>query len=352
MNNNSKRYMKTNNFIKVFLVLAVAGVFTACSGGAPKTEESAASVEVERVRVKALDVYEEDVDQLGTFTASVEANITNNISPKVSTRIKEVLVEVGDKVKEGDVVAKMDAINLVQARMQMTNDSIEFARMDELYKVGGISKSQWDARNLAYNISKTNFANLMENTVLVSPIDGVVTARNYDNGDVFSMGQPLYVVEEITPVKLMVNVSEGLYTKVKEGMSVDVLLSVYPNEIFKGKVRLVYPSLDATTRTFPVEVIIDNKDEKVRPGMFARVTFNYGTESNVVVPDVAIVKQAGSGDKYIYTIENGKAVMNKVTLGRRVEKEYEVLSGIESGAKVIIEGQSHLSNGAEVVIVK
>lgn len=111
---------------------------------------------------------------------------------------------------------------------------------------------------------------------MLSPISGIVTARNYDSGDMYSGGNPIYTVEEIRPVKLMVNVSESLFTKVKKGHEVDIRLDVYGDEVFKGKVNLVYPTIDPATRTFPVEIKIANSDERVRPGMFARVTMSFG----------------------------------------------------------------------------
>lgn len=164
--------------------------------------------------------------------------------------------------------------------------------MDELYKVGGASKSEWDASKMQLDVQRTAYKNLLENTSLVSPINGVVTARNYDNGDMYSGGNPVLVVEQITPVKLMINVSESYFTQVKKGAPVDVKLDVYGDEIFKGTINLIYPTIDAATRTFPIEIKLDNRDQRVRPGMFARATLNFGTADNVVVPDLAIVKQA------------------------------------------------------------
>lgn len=340
--------MRHCKLFKLLLILLVAGVFPAC-----KNSQNAGTEVAEKTKVNVKQVLEREVQQLGTFTATVTAQATNNISPKMALRIDDVLVEVGDHVRKGQALARMDASSLVQAKLQMKNDSLEFGRSDELYKVGGTSKSDWDARKLAYNVSKTNYDNLHENTILLSPIEGVVTARNYDDGDMFSLGgQPIYVVEQIRPVKLKVNVSEGLFTKIKKGMSVDVQLDVYGDEVFKGRVNLVYPSLDPATRTFPVEIIIDNKDERVRPGMFARVTFFYGVENHVVVPDVAVVKQTGSGDRYVYTVVDGRIEFKKVELGRRMDTEYEILGGLNSGDMVVTGGQNRLNNGMEVEVVQ
>jgi RND family efflux transporter MFP subunit len=219
-----------------------------------------------------------------------------------------------------------------------------------LYKIGGISKSEWDATKMALDVRETAYKNLLENTTLISPINGVITARNYDSGDMYSGGNPVLVVEQITPVKLLINVSETYFTKVKKGAPVDVTFDVYGDEKFEGKVSIIYPTIDATTRTFQVEIKLTNSDQRVRPGMFARATMNFGTEENVVVPDLAIVKQSGSGDRYVYVYKDGKVSYNKVELGRRMGSEYELKSGVPNNSKVVVAGQSKLVNGAEVEV--
>ena len=120
--------------------------------------------------------------------------------------------------------------------------------------------------------------------------------------------------------------SETLVKKVKIGEPVSVTLDLYGDEVVNGKVSFVYTSIDAATRTFPVEIKRDNKDLRIRPGMFARATINFGVEDNVVVPDLAIVKQAGSGDRYVYVYKDGTVSYNKVELGRRMGVDYELKS--------------------------
>src|SRR5690606_30441802 len=109
-----------------------------------------------------------------------------------------------------------------QIRSQLNNMEVTFSRIDELYKVGGVSKAEWDAQKTSLEVMSNQYKNLMENTQLLSPIDGVVTARNYDSGDLYGMGMPLLIVEQISPVKLMIHVSESFFTKVRRGMDVDV----------------------------------------------------------------------------------------------------------------------------------
>lgn len=340
--------MKTREMLKVVPLVTFA-LLMSCSG--EKKDATTDTVE-EKVKVKVEQVSAQDVDQIAEFTATVEANIKNNIAPQSPVRIAKLFSEVGDHVKEGQVLVKMDETNLQQAKIQLDNQEIEFNRIDELYKVGGASKSAWDAQKTQLDVSRASYKNLQENTQLLSPVSGIVTARNYDSGDMYSGGEPIYTVEQIRPVKLMINVSESYFTHVKKGNEVDIRLDVYGDEVFKGKVSLIYPTIDPTTRTFPVEIKIMNADERVRPGMFARATMNFGTRNHVVAPDQAIVKQSGSGDRYIYVYKNGKVSYQKVELGRRMGNKYEIVSGVENGDQVVTTGQNRLTNGMEVEIDK
>lgn len=339
--------MKRFGKIQLMTLIAVT-LFTSCGSGEKKNDAVANKEEIAKVKLAL--VKTEPVDQTEDFTATVEADVKNNIAPSSPVRIDKIFVEVGDHVRKGQTLVQMDAAGLIQSETQLNNLKIEFNRIDELYKVGGASKSEWDAKKTSMDVAQTAYNNLSENTKLVSPINGVITARNYDNGDMYSGSNPVLTVEQIVPVKLMINVSEGYFSQVKKGMPATIKLDVYGDEEFIGKVNLIYPTIDSSTRTFPVEVVLQNKDERVRPGMFARVTLSFGVLDHVVVPDQAIVKQVGSGERFVYVYKDGKVSYNKVELGRRMGSEYELKSGVESGAQVVIAGQSRLTNGAEVQV--
>ena len=136
-------------------------------------------------------------------------------------------------------------------------------------------------------------------------------------------------------------------------MEVDIVADAFPGETFKGKVNLVYPTIDARSHTFPVEITVDNKDEKLRPGMFTRVTVNYGTNYRVVIPDNAVLKQVGADEKYVYVLnENNTVSYTPVVLGVRMGDKYEVISGLDDGAQIVTSGQTRLKNNIKVDIVK
>ena len=324
---------------------------TAGCGNVTTKKAETATVTVADPTVSVAQVFVREVPQEAVYTSTVQAFVKNNIAPQTAGRITKINVEVGDFVKEGQVLAEIDKAQLLQAQLQLQNQEVELQRLKTLYEEGGLSQSDYDAIQLQYNVLKTQVDNLIENTTLRSPINGVITARNYDVGDMYAMSAPLFTVEQIVPVKLLIGVSETDYSKVKKGDSVTVTADAIPDKTFYGKVNRIYPTVDPATRTFTVEVKIDNAYKTLRPGMFARATVNFGSNNNVVIPDVAVVKQQGSGERFVYVLnEDNTVTYTKVVLGRRMGAEYEVLEGLQDGDKVVVGGQIRLKDGVKVIV--
>ena len=336
--------MKLN---RLFLLMTAGALLCSCGS---KTQEEAPKPMAAPV-VSVVTAQAEDVEINNTYTSNIEPYATNNIVSQTAGRIVSINAEVGSQVRKGQVLAKMDDVNLTKTRLQIVNDSTELARLTELYNIGAVSQADYDLAKLSLNLTKKTYYNLAENTYLRSPINGVVTARNYDKGDMYSMAQPIFVVEQIVPVKMLINVSESLFTQVHKGMEFDIDVEAYPGETFKGKVNLIYPTVSATTHTFPVEVVCQNNDQRLRPGMFARVTATFGVNHHVVVPDQAVVKQQGSGEHFIYVLQPDNTVKyTLVEVGKRLGNRYEIISGINEGVQIVTEGQVRLKDGIAVQV--
>ena len=340
--------------IKQLLPIAATFVAVACgnpgekqqnAGGAPMPATVTPAVEV-------TTAVSRDVAQESTYSSSVEAYATNNIMPQTGARIRKINVEVGDYVVKGQVLAEMDRFQLEQLELQIQNDDIEYARLKGLYAEGGVSQSDFEAAELGYKVRKTNYQNLLENTILRSPINGYVTARNFDAGDMFAMSAPLFTVQQVVPVKLLVGISESEYTKVKKGDTVSLTVDALPDRTFTGKVTRLYPTINAATHTFNAEVVVSNADRALRPGMFARVTVNFGVNHRIVLPDQCIVKQEGTGQKFVYLLKEDDTVSYvPVTLGRHMGAEYEVIDGVQEGETVVRKGQAALKDGVKVQVL-
>ena len=335
--------------VNILLIAAAAIMMISCGEQTTNTQQ----VVMENPKVTVSTVNAEYVSQLQVYPTTIEADIVNNIAPQSAARISKIYVEIGDKVEAGKTLALMDEVNLEKARLQLINDSIEFGRIEQLHQIGATSQSDYDAMTLKYDVSKKTYKNLLENTVLKSPISGIVTARNYDEGDMYAMTQPLFVIQKINPVKMLINISESKYSQIKQGMEVDITTDAYGDQVFKGVIDLIYPTINSMTHTFPVEVKFANKDLTLRPGMFARVTVNYGDNFRVVIPDRAVMKQVGSGEQYVYVLNaDGTVTYTVIELGRRMGNRYEVISGLDDNATVVLTGQTKLKNGITVDVVK
>lgn len=334
------------------IIALVATALISSCGNSEKTEQpTAVAVKAELPKVKIATVKTEAVPQLEEYTTTVEAEVKNNIIPNSPLRIEKILVEVGQYVTKGQKLVQLDASNLDQIKLQYENQLLDFNRIEALYKVGGTSQSEYLNAKTQLEVTKKTLDSRLENTVLLSPIDGYISARNYDNGDMYG-SKPILVVEQVSPVKMKINVSESRFAETNKKLDVTLTFGTYGNEEFKGSIDIIYPTINASTHTFPVEIKLANKDRKVRPGMFGKAVVNFGTKEHVVVPDAAVVKQAGSGDYYVYTYENGKVKNNKVLLGRRMGNRYELISGIANGSEVVVAGQTSLADGVEVEVIK
>lgn len=335
----------TISTLSLVFVTGLTALSSCSSKSQAKTEEAQ---EVKRVNVVSprIDV----VDIVDSYTANVEAFVKNNIAPQTPNRIGRMLVEVGQRVQKGQVVATLDDSSLKQQELRLQNIHADFQRVEELYKVGGISKSQYEAQKMNYEVTASAYNNLKDNTLLKSPISGIITQRNYDSGDMYSPTMPLLVVEQIAPLKIIINASEKYFTRVKKGMEVDVTLDVFPGEVFKGQVALLYPTIDPNTRTFKIEIHLKNADNRVRPGMYASVKMHINTEEVMLLADVAVLTLPGTNQKYVYVLEDGKAVHRVIKTGDMVGQDIVIIEGLSSSDKVITTGLASMKNGETVQV--
>ena len=337
--------MKSKMATLLVLLAAVS-----CGSNEGKTEQAAPVAVTPNVEVAVAQARA--VPQESTYASTVEAYVVNNIMPQQGGRIRKINVEVGDYVSKGQILAEMDRLQLDQLALQIQNDDAEYARIKSLYEEGGLSRSDFEAAELGYKVRKSNYQNVEENTILRSPVTGYVTARNFDVGDMFAMSAPLFTVQQVVPVKLLVGISESEYTKVKKGDTVTLTVDAIPGRTFRGKIDRLYPVIDAATHTFKAEVVVDNQNKVLRPGMYARVTVNFGSRSSVVVPDQALVKQEGTGTRFIFVLqEDGTVKYLPVKTGRHMGTEYEILEGLQDGWKVVVKGQAALRDGVKVNVL-
>ena len=331
------------------MFIIAAATMVAC--GSNEKTSSTTTTEESAISVKVCTAEIMDVDNTEVYTSEILPYRENDITPAAQgLHIDQIKVDVGDRVKAGQVIVTLDPTNLSQMELNLATVEDTYNRMVPVHKAGGISDQQLIELENTLNLQREMVDNMRKNSVIKSPISGVVTARNFENGDLFA-SMPILHIMQIDKLKVMANVSEQYYPVVKVGQKVDINVDIFPGETFEGKVSRINPALDAQTRTFGVEITIPNANERLRPGMYARATFNMGKSSGVMVDDVAVQKQAGSSERFVYVIKDGVAEFRFVRDGRRVGNKVNILEGLEPGEQVATTSFIRLTNGKKVEII-
>lgn len=337
--------MKKVNLLTYIPLIAIV-VLASCKG-----KEAPVAVEEKAIQVKVQPAVIEEVDQVEEYKGTVEAFKQNNIGPSMPLRIDKIHVEVGDRVSAGELIATMDNTQYSQTLLQLEAQELDLMRIENLLKAGAVSQQDYDNIKAQVDITRKALNHLKQNMQLTSPMSGIVAERNYDDGDMYG-AKPIATIMQMQPVKISINIPETYYPQVKKGMPVNIKLDTYGERIFSGSIYLIHPTIDNLTHSFTIEVTIPNNDLAVRPGMFARVELNFGKKSQVLIPDLAVQKQEGSNERYVFTIDNNTASRRVVQLGRRVGNKIEILSGVNAGEQVVVAGQSRLLDKSEVTIVE
>ena len=345
--------MVKNLILSTIALAMLAG----CSGNKDKASQKDVD---EAIPVKVQKLERTDIAKTLDYAANLEADKQVFYAPAATGRIEKIYVEVGDRIKKGQLLVEMDKTNLIQAEVQLKNLETEYNRAVQLNKTGSISKQAYDAAVTQYEVAKSNVAFLKENTRMEAPFDGIVTGKYFEDKELYTGGSfggatktSVIAIEKINAVKAYVNLSEQYYLTVKPGTKVQLKSNIYPDRVFEGTVSIVYPSIDPASRTFTVEVKIPNSDEALRPGMYGTINFFIGNTETVVAPAIAVLKLQGSNDRYVFLNKDGKAKRVAVKLGRRFEDQVELISNdIHEGDELVVVGQGRLVDGSPISITK
>ena len=353
-------------------LLLVAG----CSNTDNKQGESA-----EQIPVEVMTVTRGSVKKSFAYDGDIEAEYEIGVFSRVPDRIEKFFVDVGDYVQKGAPIARVRATTieqavrqaeagLVAAKAQEANARLEYERSGRLHEEKALSQQQLDAVKTQFEAvtSQREQAEAMLETAksqltdaqISAPISGIIAGRNYDAGDMASPGQPVVTIVQMRRVKVKFDIAETDLGKVKLADAATVRVKSYTNRTFAGKVSRVSPVLDRLTRMAEVEVLIDNKDMALKPGMFARVEVTTGLMKNViVVPRHAIIEstsmqEGGKGGVtkvyFAYVVRENKAEQRKLDVVYANHEFLAVGSGLSEGDLVVTLGQNSLRDGAPVIM--
>jgi RND family efflux transporter MFP subunit len=351
----------TMKYITLGLVLAalVFG-FYSCNKAKSDGQNSATASIATSYSVSVVKATKQDItdsfSQVGTIVAYNDVAVIS----ETSGRVVKVSAEVGDYKPAGSVLVEVDS-ELREAAYKTANVSYEKAKKDleryeALYKEGSISDSQIEQARWSYQSAEAQYIvarRQLSDTKITTPISGIVTARNVNVGNMV-MGAPqatvIANVVDISRLKVKLNVAEKDVIRLKVGEKVEVTTDVFPSEVFTGSIFSISSKGDEG-HTYPVEVVLKNSKLELKAGMFGRVMFTPKSAGNlIVVPRESIVGSVK--DAALYVVNNNVAKLRSVVTGKEAGTNIEILSGLQDGELVVVNGQNNLSDNAPVIIRK
>ena len=331
---------------KIVLLMAAAVCLIGCG-----KKDAQATQEAERVEVVSTMVLENhEIERVLNISTNLQGYLTQNVAPSLTGKIEHIFVEVGDRVKEGDMLVRMDQNQYLTSKIQLANLEVEMSRLEALLATGSVSQQTYDQTKVGYDQLKQNLSFLEKNTYVTAPFEGVISAKTYEDGELYG-GQPIVVLTQVKKLKALIAVPETYYPLIKEGMKLTVKSDIYPEETFAATIEVVYPTIDAASHTFQCKVVIPNASEKLRPGMYVTTTLGLGKENTIVVPYQSVEKLIGSNERFVFINENGYAKRVSVKLGQRFDENIEIIAPeIQPGVEYIHKGQSKLVDGVKIEV--
>ena len=363
-----------------WIILTALVVFTLIFGfirgkGNGLSQEKVIPVETDVVKTAS-------IEQSIELTAWVRANMVADVTSKVTGRLKSlqlvkgegqiIYVEEGLKVKKGDQLAIIDH-NIYQAQVDAAKAAVEAAqvglndaerekkRIIALYEGGSATEQSKDKAVTTAELAATQLnsaranleladINLQESTIR-SPIDGIVTQKHIDVGNLMNIGQRIVTVADINTVKLVVSAPERYVGQIKEGLPARIKVESYQGEFFEAEIYSVYPALDEQTHTIQIEIRLDNEKMLLKPGMFAQVTIVLKQKNDVVVVPRDVVLGGKVDEPYVYVVEDGLAHKRVVKTGITEGANTEIIEGLKAGENLVVNGMNYLIDGIKVEAV-
>ena len=341
---------------RIFMSVAVALAITSCAQkeSNDKSADGKDSVVIEQVKTFPLELKK--IPRTVENLASLEAWEELHFSPAAPGRIDEIKVDVGDKVQKGDLLVVMDETQLEQAKIQLASLQTEFDRLVTLYANDAVSQQNYDQLKSQLDLAQNNVDFLKKNTTLRAPFSGKVSGKYFEPGEMYS-GTPIPTIGKSAVIsliqtrymKILVSVSENYFPLINRKANLKVTTDVYPDHEFKATIDKIYPTIDEYTRTFKVEIRVNNSEDLLIPGMFARITIEFDEVEAMMIPSIALLKMKGSNQRYLFVDDSGVAKRIFVEVVQRFDDLIEVKSDeLKPGDNIIYFGQARLIDGALV----
>ncbi len=328
-------------------------------------DERAINIQTKTIETKSLRPFIDTIGSLKAFEQVI-------VSSEIEGILKTANVEEGTFVSKGSLLATIEDRDyaselrrveaaLRQADATFVNAKAEYSRKETLYKEELVTRQQFedvvtrlalaeaevDRAKEALAIARERYSK----TRILAPMPGFISEKKISQGEFVRNGTPLYVLVQIDPLKLLFTVSEKDIGKLKVNQDVQFLVDSYPGRDFKGKVSIIYPTMDDRTRTLQVEARAANPERLLKPGLFAKVILYTSEPRDTVVVPVTSILYEGQNMK-VYVVEGDRAKLRNVKLGSKYDDLMEIVEGVKGGEVLVVAGQQNLAEGAKVNVAR
>ncbi|UCE17953.1 MAG: efflux RND transporter periplasmic adaptor subunit [Gemmatimonadota bacterium] len=365
--------MKMRDIVLLLCALLIVTLINSCtrSENASHEQTNMAQENVKVVPVEIFHVRPGNMTQSITATGTIRPFRQAYVASEASGRITRVNFEVGQHVEIGELLVQLDEELLslgadqaeaqkMQAKATYEKAVKDLERNEKLYSEGSITEFELETARVNEQVSKSNYllaeASLkmakrqLSDTRIASPISGEVAERSVDVGETVAPGTPVVKIVETDRLRVNIGLSAEQIVKVRKGQGVELTVEAYPGIPFEGKVFTVGPEASPDTRTFPVEILIQNsRDHPLKAGMVARVRVAVEVIKDVpLIPRDAILER--SGEYIAYVVNGDEATKRTLDIGAQAPDMIEIREGIAIGEDVVVVGQENLSDGTKVTV--
>ena len=338
-------------------VLALAAVTLCACGQGDESSEEVAEEEAPAIPVETVKPSRGDIDALYSGTAPIEAFADATVIAKVGGEVREILVEEGDNVTSGQILARLDGDRLRlerdQAEANLHKLQRDYQRNVDLKERGLVSAGDFEeiqyemeALQATYDLAKLELGY----TEIRAPIDGVVSERFIKIGNTIDANARTFQITSLEPLVSYLHVPEREYRRIETGQPAGIEVDALQGARFEAIVARVSPVVDPATGTFKITIEVSDASRRLKPGMFGRISIVYDSHMNALqIPRGAVIEEGG--ETAVFVIAGDTVEKRAIRTGYSESGYIEVLEGLDEKDEVVIVGQSNLKNGSKVAVI-
>lgn len=342
---------------KIAIVITAALILlTSCAKEKAEAAKAISKIQEENgIPVRLNKVVKSDISAWKDYSGILEGKDQVVMYGMLGDELKVIHVKIGDRVVKGQVLAEYSNENPQaqnkQARIGAETLEKTYSRMLKVYETGGVSKQQLDEVEAQLNVARENLKASGKLLVIKSPIDGIVTDKFIDIGQIIDSHTPLFKISKIEQLNAQIFIDEAQINSYKVGQMAKIIWESDQKQEFNGKISKISMSAIPERRGFQAEVTVEDPKKILKPGMFVTVNLEVAKLNNVVHVSRNVIREE-AGKLFVFTAENNTAAKREITIGRDTGFDVEVLSGLKENEDLITEGQNMVSNGSKLKVIE